>query len=345
MVLSKALSHLEATRRLLLFLKQQHRRIRRLPWIKYVRQEIQIIRMHRRFRPDCVRLPGASNFIFLDPRENRARSTLVNLGSRQLALRELWQRAVAAFDPSIVIDVGLNYGEFLFVANYSPSARLIGIEANDKLGRWPEKSKQAHPNANQIELIYAVAADRNVDRHPFYVDAKWSGRSSACLDADAGHLLRCEVPSITVDSLFESRDLSNDTLLFKIDVEGFEPRVLKGMRRLITTCSRSIGIVELNGRSCKTTIEFDEYISWLRSLFAVYSLGRPGEVTRLRDVSSEILPADTRMQDLKTNLLLLSNDGLLSALSLVVPQPTVGAAVNARRSDGPILSPYGQLGR
>jgi FkbM family methyltransferase len=301
----------------------------RLRWVKSIRQSLRIRRVHGTFSPDSLRLPGAVSPLFVNPRDNRARSLLGDLGRKQASLRELWQRAATVIEPTIVIDVGVNYGEFLFTASYPRTARIIGIEANPRLADWNQRSLAAHPNGRQIELIYALASDQRADEQTLYVDPAWSGRSSG-LEVRRG-LVPVRVPSVTLDSLFEPEQLIGQTVLFKIDVEGFEPKVLRGMHTILRTCRQAVGIVELNGRSLASLgLTLDHYVDELSRSFQVYSLGVPGAVPELHEIGRRIVPDGKDPAEIETNLLLVSDPSLLGPLSLTVHEFAPGALAAKR---------------
>jgi FkbM family methyltransferase len=138
----------------------------------------------------------------------------------------------------------------LFDEAYLPEATLLGVEANPALRRWLQKSYDDHPNKSQIQLAFALASDQAGPPKTFYVDPKSSGRSSAVLREDtAANQEVCEVPTITVDSYFEQipdADLAKRNAVFKVDVEGYEVYVLRGMKRLLAGCQSLVGILEFN---------------------------------------------------------------------------------------------------
>jgi FkbM family methyltransferase len=76
----------------------------------------------------------------------------------------------------------------------------------------------------------------------FVVDHKWSGTSSAIgriLDPTNGFKRSGEeefesivVRSVRIDDILSEQELADQTILFKIDVEGYEAKVIAGMRTL-----------------------------------------------------------------------------------------------------------------
>jgi FkbM family methyltransferase len=290
------------------------RRIARSQRMKSLRTDVRLLRTYGTRTPERIRLANSANDIFLDPTDERARTIIRGLGrGLQPALRQLWHQAVLHLQPTIVLDVGVNYGEFLFAETYAPGTRLIGVEANQRLEQWISRSIAAHPNRGQIEIVYALASDSVQDAKPFYVDAKWSGSSSAVPGGRGAEEL--SVRAISIDSLLEGRDLHTDTLLFKIDTEGYEPFVLKGMQASFARCQHLLGIVEFDTqRMTPLGVDLDELLRRLSERFTIHMLDHRGSRTRLDE------PRVRRMQELLgsehivADLLLASDSGLLERL-------------------------------
>lgn len=294
------------------------RRISRSPGYRALRTDLLLLRRYGTRRPEKLQLLGSENFVFVDPDDQRGRTIIRGLGrGLQPGLRRIWHAAVAGLRPTIVLDVGLNYGEFLFAETYPAGTRLIGIEANPGLRRWISRSVELHPNRGQMEIVYALASDRAQERQTFYVDRAWSGGSSAVPRADGATVEECEVPSLPVDSLFEGRELAGETLLFKIDTEGYEPVVLRGMRELLRGCGSSLGIVEFDSEHLEPLgVDVDEYLRFLFERFTVYALDFSGRATRLREPRLSLLQEVCGAEHVTTDLLLASDPGLLARVGL-----------------------------
>ncbi len=193
-----------------------------------------------------MEIVNSSNSIFVNPREPRGKALLRNRGEGQPWLKRIWAASAKELDPEIVIDVGANYGEILFFATYPPKTRIIGIEANQDLQVYLERSQAVHPNHDQIELVCAVASNQYSESTRFSVPTRWSGSGTArALPNEEGIVIQT-VRSITLDSLFAPSETEAAALLFKIDVEGHEPLVFEGMLNLLDSCELALGIVEFN---------------------------------------------------------------------------------------------------
>ncbi len=133
----------------------------RRTWFRNLVDDLIIMRLHGRMRPEKLALPGCRHWMYVDPRENRGRAILKCQAQGQGTTKELWRRAVEALDPTIVLDVGLNYGEIVLSQRYRSDARIIGIEANALLMPCLEMLRREHPNAAQMEFHCALASDRS----------------------------------------------------------------------------------------------------------------------------------------------------------------------------------------
>ena len=216
-----------------------------------------------------------------------------------------------------MLDVGLNYGEFLFAETYPEAQQIIGIEANEQLRPWIERSCAAHPNAAKIQTIFALAGDKPDEESTFFVDPAWSGRSSAVLPATQPGLQQQRVRSVTIDSLLPDRDLSQDRLIFKIDVEGYEPPVMRGMKRLVSQCQQAFGFIEFNSRFIERLgVDADAYLAELAVNFHIFPLDARERAVRITAPTLAELRRVLGAGDVETDLLLASSPELIEQLQI-----------------------------
>ncbi len=243
--------------------------------------QFDILRKYRRFRPDRFQLVGTDRVLFVDPREPRGCALLRGRGAGQSATKRIWTWALDVLEPDAVIDVGVNYGEFLFLPLYRPGTRVIGIEANPALHPYLERSRGLHPHRDEIELYCAVARRDSQESVAFFVDAEWSGRSSALPHGTIAKPTETSVPGLTVDSLFGGSTFPT-RVVFKLDVEGYEPEVLAGMSDLLDGAQAFAGIVEFNPRFERLGISASRFLKDLSALGHVYVIAPGGELGALR---------------------------------------------------------------
>lgn len=218
--------------------------------------------------PNEIVLPS-SNKIYVNSEENRGRALLVSNGMTQKRLTNFWIKAVNELSPDLVIDVGVNYGECIFSTNYPHHTHIYGIEANRELLKYIHRSRDAHLNKEQIKIFNVFAADKEEEK-TFYVDKHWSGTSSAAYRPAHDMIEKTTVSSVTIDSIIEE-DAMNKNILFKVDVEGYEAFVLKGMTELIRKSASALGFIEFNSEYVeKSGVNANDFLQFLQQNFSVY---------------------------------------------------------------------------
>lgn len=167
----------------------------------------------------------------------------------------LWRLLTKRLDPTLILDVGANHGEVALSISYKKETRILMFEPNPVLTSFLEKSIAAHVNREQISFSKQLVSDASAEQE-FFVDRKWSGTSSAVGpindESNAFKGESCEdferliVPSISIDDALKEIELANQRLLFKIDVEGFESKVILGMMKTLSSVKCFAGIMEFD---------------------------------------------------------------------------------------------------
>jgi len=195
-----------------------------------------------------VVISGSNNVLYVNPNDKRSRWIIRDNGVTQPRVTQIWRKIVSTWHPTFVLDVGVNYGEIIFSTQYDPKMHVIGIEANALLLPYIYKALEEHPNHKQINIIHALAGETSGEEHTFYVDRGWSGSSSAVPMLNHSMIEKTTVTSIAIDSLFSDLALSEQRILFKLDVEGYEEFVMKGMSAIRSECEHQIGYIEFNDK-------------------------------------------------------------------------------------------------
>jgi FkbM family methyltransferase len=149
----------------------------------------------------------------------------------------------SVFNIDTFIDVGVNYGEGVFSVAKNFSGSCFGFEANPALRPFFEESLKMNDQLN-VDMYWNVVSDRKDYEVTFFVDRRWSGHSSA-VKPTSGNKRVIEVKSKTIclDDIFTSmKDFH--CVFFKVDVEGFEPKVIDGFWKTIVKQENMIGFVE-----------------------------------------------------------------------------------------------------
>lgn len=145
------------------------------------------------------------------------------------------------YKEGIFLDIGANIGKYtILMAKMNKKGKVIAIEPNpDVYERLVNNIKLNHLK-NVIPL--RIAADSQNRRLHLYVDPVCHGFSrlnQSVLD-DNQTIFSVEVETKRVDDILEELKLEGKVTFAKIDVEGWEAEVLKGMARILRTYKPTI---------------------------------------------------------------------------------------------------------
>lgn len=227
-------------------------------------------------RPAKARLYGRRNWIHIDPQDPCALKKVVHEPLRGKVSDNLvfWRDFNRHLRPELIVDVGLNYGECLFGDDYPPAARLYGFEANPRLLPFLEKSRADHPDGARMSLTNCLVSDTPASGVPFFVNPDWSGSSSAVRELNnRPEALEFKLDAKTLDSVIPEDAATAATLLFKMDIEGYESRALKGFTTTLARVARAVGFIEFDAQYLRWAGEDpDDYLGWLRERFDTFRL-------------------------------------------------------------------------
>ncbi|MET3697838.1 FkbM family methyltransferase [Bacillus oleivorans] len=259
---------------------------------------------------------SSSTVLFVNSEENRGRALLISNGMTQKRMTRFWRQAVQAINPDIIIDVGVNYGECIFSTVYPSHTKIYGVEANKQLFKYIEQSKEVHPNKSQIFLFNTFAADKDDEEKLFFVDQHWSGTSSASYMPSHQMIEPIAVHSITIDSLVQGNAI-NKTVLFKVDVEGYEAFVLKGMTGIFDSSSAVLGFIEFNSEYIKKSgIPINEFLAFLNKYFTLYIYRADDRLVKANGLQYENLKELFNSDYIHTDMILASDEGIIEFLGV-----------------------------
>lgn len=186
--------------------------------------------------------PQQPYIIFVDTRDVSIAPHLLAYG-----LWEHWVTdAIAPFlGGSLFVDVGANFGWYTVFAHYAEARKIVSVEPNPRLCTLLRQSLAV----NGIPAdVFEVAASDCSESLRLTVDMQRVSDGMLFEDnrqnAGWGGLLKVkneivEVESKPLDELLtplfqEDRSLSDGPIVLKIDVEGFEPRVILGAKDMLS---------------------------------------------------------------------------------------------------------------
>ncbi len=260
-----------------------------------------------------VSIRGTDRVMYVNPKDRRGGRMIRFSGLSQPRVTNFWRHSVNALKPSLVVDAGVNYGEVLLSSEYPVDTVIAAIEANEMLLPYLGRSIEEHPNASQIQIVHALVSDEDREKASFFVNKLHSGLSSAHPEYSKSSR-QVELPTTTIDSIFKDRDVNRDTLLFKMDIEGYEWHALRGMKRLLTQCGTVVGCIEftfayLHSKNIATA----EFLFYLQQSFVVCTVNRRGQLVEFTDPVNEV-PKYFALDKGCNDLMLLSRRNLFDLL-------------------------------
>lgn len=156
----------------------------------------------------------------------------------------IWESWIASrFERSLrpgatVIEVGANVGFYtlLGASIIGPTGRYYAFEANPHIGRLLSASVGINGFGDRV-TVFHKAAYRDRRKIQFHVLERYPGSSSihpfseGLLEQVQDHARTIEVEAVPLDEVFPDESFKVD--LVKIDAEGSEPHVFRGMERLL----------------------------------------------------------------------------------------------------------------
>ncbi len=201
---------------------------------------------------------------------------------------------------SSFLDIGAHVGYFTLLAHKLVGTRghVISIEATKNTFSFLEKNTSAYQN---IEIYNKAASDVR-ETIPFY---EFPTRYSEYNSSDVEQFkeeewfknhppIQRHIKSIPLDDLVDSRTID----FIKIDVEGWEEKVLKGLKStIVNNPSILIAMEFLNSdRSNEAHLNAVKYLAELG--FNAYSIDKDGNLKRLSNIEQYQAQLDSQSDNL-----------------------------------------------
>lgn len=141
---------------------------------------------------------------------------------------------------NLVFDIGFNRGDFSKVClQKNPNCKIVGVEANAQL-------YYSFVQTENVKLLHNIVSDKDDDRVDFFIDPRQDGISTASkefmensrfskgskylIENNATWYSVGKIKTITLDKMVETYGIPD---IVKIDVEGYEYNVVKGLSKKV----------------------------------------------------------------------------------------------------------------
>lgn len=175
------------------------------------------------------------------------------------------------------LDIGANFGYFSILMSElsGNSGKTIAVEANPRIANFLKLTRLV--NGGKFDLIQSAISDRKGEAIMTITDHELGGGTIKPNELIAGRS-QVSVPTISIDELLEERNIQKVDVM-KIDVEGVEPLVFKGMTDTLKRNPQLQLIIEYSPSIYEDTLQFTEF---LFSRFKVYQATNVERITELK---------------------------------------------------------------
>lgn len=211
----------------------------------------------------------------VNPKDNRARKMLLAQGPRFISRQQRFLYACNALLPvDLFLDIGVNYGECLVALPLFSKTRVWGYEANPELQSCLARTLAYNDDLRHVDLRGLAVGDTPHQTISFYVDAAWTGKSSAV--PQSGRSIR-EITAQTTTIDVEMADETPALLLIKLDIEGYEAHAIRGAAQTNRNVANVIYLMEFDDAFLERAGEDPAaFVGELTGLFTVQALTSDG---------------------------------------------------------------------
>ena len=199
--------------------------------------------------------------IYVDASDERGQRMIECGGSFNPPAVHMWQSVLARGDWTHVVDIGANYGEMLVGVDLPPRAKVFAVEPNPRV--LPYLRRTLREATLDVEIV-AKAVAAHSGTVSLLVDKQWSGTTRLAHRGETLGDRRYELIEVAATTLAALLDDGGGGIraAVKIDVEGHEPEILRGVAPILHRLGRFEAMAEI------AIMSDDE----LRAIFAEYDV-------------------------------------------------------------------------
>ena len=241
--------------------------------------------------------------IYIDTRDLSLAPHLIREGAWEPWVTRFFQQQIKPGDT--FFDLGANCGYFSLLAAHlaGQHGQVLAFEPQSRMADLLSMSIAVNGLENQV-MVMRCALGESDGVADMVKDPKFAGGAAILAKSERMPEQSFEVPVRTIDSLMRELNASgSETIIpnvIKIDVEGYEPFVYKGMRDLLSHCGQLIILMEFSPSRYKYHQQdpFEFYRSTIADGFIASELCTDGTERPFDNMTIERLLYEERFTDL-----------------------------------------------
>ncbi len=178
---------------------------------------------------------------------------------------QIWARLAPL--AGVILDVGANTGVYTLVARcLNPSATVVALEPVARVFRRLQRNLELNGYDVRVEKMAASDVSGSAVIYDLPSDHEYTASLDRSMLGNSGDVIKYTVPTRRLDDALSGAGLRSVDLV-KIDVEQFEPHVLRGMGVFLSSCRPALLIEILNEKIAREVGELTRDLGY--SIFRV----------------------------------------------------------------------------
>jgi len=173
---------------------------------------------------------------------------------------QVWRKL--APHAKVILDVGANTGVYTLVACcVNPTASVTALEPVDRVFRRLQRNIELNGYKVTLEKLAASDANGTATIYDLSSDHEYTASLDQIMSAGCRGVIEYAVPTKRLDDVLSAAGLRNVDLV-KIDVEQFEPQVLRGMGPFLSNSKPALLIEILNDKVASAVNELTSNLGY-----------------------------------------------------------------------------------
>ncbi len=217
--------------------------------------------------------------IFVDTRDIGVAVHLITEGTWEMWIAKRFIQSLR--DGATVIEIGANVGYYTLLGaeRIGPKGRYFAFEANPEIFKLLYSSVDINGFRDRVSLINKAVYSKS-GKIQFHVLQRYPGSSSIhgfsreLLEQHCDEVRVIEVDAISLDEYFEGKNATVD--LVKMDAEGSEPHIIRGMEQILRKNYAIKLICEFNPLMIAASEEPAVFLNYLKEMgFSFWKIRDP----------------------------------------------------------------------